>query len=157
MPTLPSFRTGALVALLAFTGAAGAQYATSAKSAAGCYWLFQGERKPAAIENFDVARETARSGLVDMPSAPSGASAVSCYRTSPVPEPHDYEVLLRGYPLFLWVDDDNGENTVLALGVEDGQFKVGVTQGSITDEQRQQIVSRLEGFYEAYDALQADE
>lgn len=121
-----------------------------------CYWMFANGKKPVEMKGFDLARETARSGLVELPEAPGGAAAISCVRSSPVPKLHDYETLLRGYPLFLRVPQ-GGETTVVAVGVKEGQFYASVPQGSITSEERDKLATRLDEFLDAYAELNASE
>lgn len=118
-----------------------------------CYWLFQDGQEPVAMEDFDLARETSRSGLVELPDAPDGAAAISCVRSSPIPKLHDYETVLRGYPLFLRVPE-GGETTVVAVGVKGGQFYASVPQGTITSEQRDRLATRLDEFLDAYAELE---
>lgn len=121
-----------------------------------CYWMFQGGKKPVEMNGFNLARETARSGLVELPEAPDGAVAISCVRSSPIPKLHDYETLLRGYPLFLRVPK-GGETTIVAVGVKEGQFYASVPQGSITSEQRDELATRLDEFLDAYAELDKPE
>lgn len=121
-----------------------------------CYWLTDGGAKMVAIEGWDFTTESAKPGLVTLPEAPETAQAILCERDDPVPQPHDFEALIQGKPLFVRAGVGRAA-VVTALGSEDGAFKLSVQQGSVTDAQRALITERLEGFYAAYDALRADE
>jgi hypothetical protein len=118
-----------------------------------CYWMFQDGQEPVAMKGFDLTRETARSGLVELPEAPDGAAAISCLRSSPIPKLHDYETVLRGYPLLLRVPEGD-KTTVVAVGVKDGQFYASIPQGTITSGQRDRLVERLDEFLDAYAELE---
>lgn len=120
-----------------------------------CYWLFQDGQKPVEIKGFDLARETARPGLVELPEAPAGAGAITCVRSSPIPKLNDYETVLRGYPLLLRVSKGD-EITIVAVGVKGGQFYASIPQGSITSEQRGQLAKRLDEFLDAYHKLDTE-
>lgn len=145
----------AVFVLLFPAGSAVAQYAYAPMAGGGdaCYWMFQEGRKPLEMKGFDLAGETARPGLVELPEAPGGAAAITCLRSSPVPKLHDYETLLRGYPLFIRAKKGD-ELTVVAIGVKDGQFYASIPEGSLTDGQRDRLVERLDDFLDAYAKLE---
>lgn len=147
------------VFLLIFpAGSAFAQYAYAPMAGGGdtCYWMFQDGRKPLEMKGFDLAGETARSGLVELPEAPEGAAAITCLRLSPIPKLHDYETVLRGYPLFIRVQKGD-ELTVVAVGVKGGQFYASIPEGSLTSKQRDRLVARLDDFLDAYGELEKTE
>ncbi len=128
---------------------------SAAQATEDCYWLTEGGRKMVAIPDWDFTSAADAPGLMVLPPAPEDARAILCERDDPVPRPNDFESLLQGKPLF--VRAGVGDEAVLtALGSEDGQFKLSVQQGRITDAQRQQIAERLEGFYAAYDVLKGE-
>lgn len=69
--------------------------------------------------------------------------SILCVRSSPVPAPHDYEILLDGFPLY--ISSGEGDNhTLTLLEIADQQFRIRIIEGTLNAAERALAAERLE-------------
>lgn len=113
----------------------------SAPAAAQCFAAFEDEREPVPLDGYVLREEAAAPGPVARPPLPENANGLLCVRETVVPDANDFKILHHGMPLYIQTPD-----ATLALGFQDGEYVVTLPQGSIRDDEREQIVAALEGF-----------
>ncbi|WP_439633968.1 hypothetical protein [Glycocaulis sp.] len=109
--------------------------------------------QPTVIEGFTVREATARPGPLQLPPLPEGTGAILCDRDTVVPDRNDFKVLLAGLPLMIRAGTPD-DPTVLSLGIQDGDYAIGVMMGSLTDQERTAIISTVEGFDDSIDEME---
>lgn len=78
------------------------------------------------------------------PRLPEGTVSLGCARTSIVPAPHDYEVLILGLPFY--IIDSVESRRVGVLEVSQGQYRYRMLQGQLRDDESIAIQARLNEF-----------
>ncbi|GGG99030.1 MAG TPA: hypothetical protein DF715_11030 [Oceanicaulis sp.] len=109
--------------------------------------------QPTVIQGFNVREAAARPGPLQLPPLPEGTGAILCDRESVVPDRNDFKVLLAGLPLMIRAGTPE-DPTVVSMGIQDGDYAIGVMMGSLTDEERQGIISTVEGFDDSIDEME---
>lgn len=140
--------------LLAFGTALAASLVAGAPALANCFAI-PGEAgaQPTVIQGFIVRDAAARPGPLQLPQLPEGTAAILCDRESVVPDANDFKVLLQGLPLMIRSGTPD-EPTVLSMGIEEGNYTISVMMGSINDEERDAIISTVEGFDSGIDEME---
>lgn len=71
--------------------------------------------------------------------------SILCVRTTPVPAPHDYEILLDGFPLYI-SSGEGDDHTLTLLEIADHQFRIRIIEGSLSTAERALAAERLEQY-----------
>ena len=71
--------------------------------------------------------------------------SILCVRSSPIPAPNDYEILLDGYPLYISSGEDDN-HTLTLLEISDQQFRIRIIEGSLNAAERALAAQRLEDY-----------
>lgn len=130
------------VALAAAAGLAVADE-PSEKSCAVISRASNGAPMTTQMAGLEVIGQTAKDGEFRLPAgAPKDVEAVICKRSSIVPAEHDDKVLRAGYTLY--VTDDLGR--VAALGIADGNVRLNVLDGALTDAEQSAAGARMSEF-----------
>lgn len=109
-----------------------------------------GETKFQPVAGLSVLRQTEGVGSFAV-TAPEGqkVAAIMCSRSDIVPAPHDYKVLLAGYPLYLKSED--GTLTIV-LEISGGQLRVRALAPIGSQEMMEKIQAALNAMQTEMDA-----
>lgn len=110
-----------------------------------CYAMVQeGEQVVSVrVPGLYVIGQTARDGPFAV-NVPQGAS-IACPRSSIVPAPNDWKVLVAGYPLYIMETGAPPESRrVGALELSQGQFRYRLVRGQLTAPEAERAGIRLD-------------
>ena len=140
--------------LLAYGAALAASLTFGAPALADCFAI-PGEAgaQPTYLEGFRVREAAAQPGPLQLPPLPEGTGAILCDRDSVVPDRNDFKVLLQGMPLMIRSGTPE-DPTVLSIGIQDGDYAIGVMMGSLTDTERADLIAAVEGFDDGIDEME---
>jgi len=132
------------------TSALGLSQEASEPLVENCYLMLADEGAELIEMEVQVQELTADDDLSEI-TIPEGTqlSNIMCSRTELKLAENDYKLAIAGVPLMVAYDNENGERSAIMFRVLDGQFAVEVVQGELTDEQRNGLVTALEGYYAA--------
>jgi hypothetical protein len=104
------------------------------------------------LGGYSVMRETLADGPLSLQfSGDFEINALTCRRSSSVPQPNDYKVAMAGLILFI-ESRRRGENVRTALYVEDDQFVLRILEGRLTNSERELTLDRIRGYYDIVNA-----
>jgi hypothetical protein len=100
-----------------------------------------------ALPSLHVIEVTASGAFVLPKDAPLHVSAISCGRTSFVPEKNDFKVLLAGFPFFIVAPDDR----VATLELSNGRLQYRAIEGEFSSDEilriEEYLTTNQEAFY----------
>jgi hypothetical protein len=108
------------------------------------------------LGRYSVMRETLADGPLSLQfDGDFDINALTCRRSTSVPQPNDYKVAVAG--LILFIDSRRrGEAVRTALYVENDQFVLQILEGRLTDSERALTLGRIQGYYNAVNIDSAD-
>jgi len=116
-----------------------------------CYAMVprDGQIVSTRIPDFHVIEATARDGPLVV-NLPEGTGAIACPRSSIIPAPNDWKVLAAGYPLMIMeTGGPPGNHRVGALEASQGQVRLRMVAGDLTESETQQLRTRLNQLQES--------
>ena len=75
--------------------------------------------------------------------APAKTEAIMCLRSTLIPAPDDFKVVLAGFPFFIGTLGEPAKRRMLALEISDGRLQGRMVQGQLTARESEQLQERL--------------
>jgi hypothetical protein len=124
--------------------------ADAALTESGCAVISAGNGAltAARMPSLHVLEATAITGAFSLPAdAPPSVQGIMCARSSIVPAPNDYKVVMAGFAFYISVGAD-ADRRLYVLERPGGQFRLRATQGTLTPEEQAAVRKRLDDFQE---------
>jgi len=115
-----------------------------------CHIVTNDGENPMPLFGVSVLAQAAEPGMfgLNLPDD-MGVDGLLCFRSSAVPGPDDWEVVMAGFPLYITQRRSGQRDTTTLLEITDSQFQIRIIDGSLSASDRNLAAQRLESYYTA--------